>query len=207
MHLGARATAARLGHCRPVRTEAPSGSSAKLPWKGVGWYRKSFKLDRDEGDRVYLDFDGVMAFPKVYVNGKLAGEWDYGYTSFRIDATPFVNLQGRNVVAVRVDTTNHGTRWYPGAGIYRKVTLELRRPVHSRPVGRVRHDARGHRRRARPSPWKRPSKTTPTSRPTSLSKCNFAIRIPRAKLAGRFRTPPKQRSRPAAQKTSPSPCR
>ncbi len=114
----------------PFEPNAPSGSSAKLPWKGVGWYRKSFELDRAEGDRVYLDFDGVMAFPKVYVNGQLAGEWDYGYTSFRVDATPFVNLRGRNVVAVRVDTTKHGTRWYPGAGIYRKVTLEFRRPVH-----------------------------------------------------------------------------
>jgi beta-galactosidase len=107
-----------------------NGYAGKLPWRGVGWYRKSFTLDRDEGDRVYLDFDGVMAFPKVYVNGKLAGEWDYGYTSFRIDATPHINLKGTNVVAVRVDTTKHGTRWYPGAGIYRKVTLEIRKPVH-----------------------------------------------------------------------------
>lgn len=114
----------------PFEPEAPSGSSAKLPWKGVGWYRKTFELNREQGDRVYLDFDGVMAFPKVYINGKLAGEWDYGYSSFRIDATPFVNLKGRNVVAVRVDTTRHGTRWYPGAGIYRKVMLELRKPVH-----------------------------------------------------------------------------
>jgi hypothetical protein len=114
----------------PFDPDLRSGFAAKLPWKGVGWYRRSFKLDREEVDRVYLDFDGVMAFPKVYINGQLAGEWDYGYTSFRIDATPFVNLQGDNVVAVRVDTTNHGTRWYPGAGIYRKVMMELRGPVH-----------------------------------------------------------------------------
>jgi beta-galactosidase len=114
----------------PFNPSEPSGSSAKLPWKGVGWYRKSFELDRPEGSRVYLDFDGVMAFPKVYVNGQLAGEWDYGYTPFWVDITDFVNLHGENVVAVRVDTTNHGTRWYPGAGIYRKVMLELRGPVH-----------------------------------------------------------------------------
>jgi beta-galactosidase len=107
-----------------------NGFAAKLPWRGVGWYRKPFTLDCEAGERVYLDFDGAMAFPKVYVNGKLAGEWDYGYTSFRIDATPHVNLNGKNVVAVRVDTTKHGTRWYPGAGIYRKVTLQIRKPVH-----------------------------------------------------------------------------
>jgi beta-galactosidase len=106
------------------------GYAGKLPWKGVGWYRKEFTLDRPEGSQVYLDFDGVMAFPKVYINGQLAGEWDYGYTPFRIDATKFVNLKGKNTVAVRVDTTNHGTRWYPGAGIYRNVMLEVREPVH-----------------------------------------------------------------------------
>lgn len=114
----------------PFNPREPSGASAKLPWQGVGWYRKTFELNRVAGDRVYLDFDGVMAFPQVYVNGQLAGSWDYGYTSFRVDATPYVNLKGPNVVAVRVDTTKHGTRWYPGAGIYRKVMLELRKPIH-----------------------------------------------------------------------------
>ena len=98
------------------------------------------------GNRVYLDFDGVMAFPKVYVNGKLAGEWDYGYTSFRVDATPFVKFGEPNVVAVRVDTTKHGTRWYPGAGIYRKVTLTVRQPVHIAHWGTYITTPTGHRR-------------------------------------------------------------
>lgn len=108
-----------------------NGYAAKLPWKGVGWYRKVFTLDADDaGKRVYLDFDGVMAFPKVYVNGRLAGEWDYGYMSFRVDATPFVEFDGKNVVAVQADTRRHGTRWYPGAGIYRKVVTTICSPVH-----------------------------------------------------------------------------
>jgi len=108
-----------------------NGYAGKLPWKGVGWYRKTFTLDKaDSGRRVYFDFDGVMAFPKVYVNGRLAGEWDYGYMSFRVDATPYVKFDGTNVIAVQVDTRNHGTRWYPGAGIYRKVTMTVCEPVH-----------------------------------------------------------------------------
>ncbi len=107
------------------------GYAGKLPWWGQGWYRKSFKLDKAEaGKRVYFDFDGVMAFPKVYVNGQLAGEWDYGYMSFRVDATPFVKFGAENVIAVYADTRNHGTRWYPGAGIYRKVTMTVNSPVH-----------------------------------------------------------------------------
>lgn len=111
--------------------ESQDGYAAKLPWKGVGWYRKFFRLDSaDAGKRVYLDFDGVMAFPQVYVNGQLAGQWDYGYMSFRVDATDFVKFGQENLVAVKADTRHQGTRWYPGAGIYRKVTLMLSEPVH-----------------------------------------------------------------------------
>ncbi|MBN2182598.1 MAG: DUF4982 domain-containing protein [Sedimentisphaerales bacterium] len=108
-----------------------NGYAGKLPWRGVGWYRKAFRLDEaDRGRRVYFDFDGVMAFPKVYINGELAGQWDYGYVSFRVDATPFVKYDGDNIIAVQVDTRRQGTRWYPGAGIYRKVTMTVCDPVH-----------------------------------------------------------------------------
>jgi beta-galactosidase len=107
-----------------------NGNTGKLPWQGVGWYRKTFTPTGAAGQRVYLDFDGVMAFPKVYINGQLAGEWNYGYTSFRIDATPYVHFGQRNVIAVQVDTRRHQSRWYPGAGIYRKVTMTVTGAVH-----------------------------------------------------------------------------
>jgi beta-galactosidase len=106
------------------------GYAGKLPWKGQGWYRKTFTLNNWWRSRVYLDFDGVMAFPKVYVNGQPAGQWDYGYMSFRVDATPYVKFGQSNTVAVYVDTRSHGTRWYPGAGICRKVTMTICNPVH-----------------------------------------------------------------------------
>jgi len=108
-----------------------NGYAGKLPWRGEGWYRKTFKLENEDRERrVYLDFNGVMAFPKVYINGKLAGQWDYGYVSFRVDATPFVKYDETNIIAVHVDTRQQGTRWYPGAGIYRKVTMTICDPVH-----------------------------------------------------------------------------
>jgi len=126
--------AVRLPHDWAIRgpfNPEEHGYAGKLPWKGVGWYRKTFELPADrQGRQVYLDFDGVMAFPKVYINGQLAGEWDYGYMSFRVDATPYVKFGQKNLVAVRVDTRNQGTRWYPGAGIYRKVTMTVCNPVH-----------------------------------------------------------------------------
>ena len=142
------------------------GGSGKLPWKGVGWYRKTFTLDEaDAGREVYLDFDGVMAFPKVYINGQLAGEWDYGYTSFRVDATPYVKFGEPNTVAVRVDTRNWGTRWYPGAGIYRKVDAGGDQPGTHRPLGHVRHHARNGRRRGHVCGSARPWTTIATRTP------------------------------------------
>jgi beta-galactosidase len=107
------------------------GGTGKLPWKNEGWYRRSFELPAGAADRrVYFDFDGVMAFPRVFINGQLAGAWDYGYTSFRIDATPYVKWGEPNVIAVHVDTRRWGSRWYPGAGIYRKVAMTISEPVH-----------------------------------------------------------------------------
>ena len=111
----------------------PNGDphTGKLPWRGEGWYRKNFTLPAsDAGKRVYLDFDGVMAMPTVYVNGQKAGGWDYGYVSFRVDITDFVKPGQANLVAVHVDTREHHSRWYPGAGIYRKVQLVVCEPVH-----------------------------------------------------------------------------
>ncbi len=107
------------------------GSTGKLPWKGTGWYRKTFTLDAaHSGRQVYFDFDGVMAFPEVHINGKLAGKWDYGYNSFRVDATPHVKFGETNLIAVKADTQKHHSRWYSGAGIYRKVTMTIAGPVH-----------------------------------------------------------------------------
>lgn len=106
-------------------------NTGKLPWRGEGWYRKTF-LPRvaDAGRRFYLDFDGVMAMPVVYVNGQEAGRWDYGYMSFRVDATDALRFGEPNVIAVHVDTRSHNSRWYPGAGIYRKVQLVIQHPLH-----------------------------------------------------------------------------
>ncbi|MBN1821367.1 MAG: DUF4982 domain-containing protein [Prolixibacteraceae bacterium] len=111
--------------------EAANGSTGKLPWKGEGWYRKSFTIDATQSDKiVYLKFDGIMAFPKIYINGDLAGQWDYGYNTFYIDATKFIRFGEENTIAVYVDTRKHGSRWYPGAGIYRKVQMLVTEKVH-----------------------------------------------------------------------------
>ena len=110
---------------------AGSGETGKLPWKGEGWYRKTFDWGQLRPDqKVFVLFDGVMAFPKVYINGRLAGEWDYGYNSFYLDITAFLRENAKNTIAVHADTRRHDSRWYPGAGIYRKVQLIVTDAVH-----------------------------------------------------------------------------
>ncbi|MDT0676553.1 glycoside hydrolase family 2 TIM barrel-domain containing protein [Autumnicola musiva] len=107
------------------------GSTGKLPWKGEGWYRKELKIQPSfKNKKVQLIFDGVMAFPEVYINGELVGKWDYGYNSFYLDITDHLNFEGENILAVHASTKEHDSRWYPGAGIYRKVQMLVTNPVH-----------------------------------------------------------------------------
>jgi len=42
---------------------------------GVAWYRKAFKLDKDQiGERVFVEFEGVGSYAKVWINGSFLCE-------------------------------------------------------------------------------------------------------------------------------------
>ncbi|MBD0823721.1 DUF4982 domain-containing protein [Aestuariibaculum marinum] len=102
-----------------------TGRTGALPYIGDGWYRKTFKLsDVKVNQKVLLTFDGAMSQPKVYVNGKKVGEWNYGYNYFYFDITEF--LEEDNVLAVHLSNQGESSRWYPGAGLYRKVQLIIK---------------------------------------------------------------------------------
>ena len=64
-----------------------SGRSGALPWIGRGFYKTTVDLKKLPKTAI-LEFDGAMADPHVYINGKLAGHWAYGYNAFRVDALP-----------------------------------------------------------------------------------------------------------------------
>ena len=102
-----------------------SGRSGALPWIGEGWYRTTVTLP--EGyEAAELLFDGAMAEPRVTINGKEAGYWAYGYNAFRVDATPYIKA-GKLDIGVHLQNLEESSRWYPGAGLYRPVTLILKR--------------------------------------------------------------------------------
>ncbi|KAK4172370.1 glycoside hydrolase superfamily [Triangularia setosa] len=106
------------------------GNMGRLPIQGVGWYRRKFTLDPgDAGKSVYLEVDGAMSYAAVWINGKIAGGWPYGYASFRVDLTPYLQ-SGSNQLAIRLDQALESSRWYPGAGIYRNVWLTKVNPTH-----------------------------------------------------------------------------
>jgi beta-galactosidase len=112
-------------------TEDGDGDTGKLPWKGEGWYRKSILIPAVYSEKeIVLLFDGVMSSPEVYINGILAGKWDYGYCPFYLNITNMLKPGTKNTIAVHADTRNHDSRWYPGAGIYRKVQMIVSNPIH-----------------------------------------------------------------------------
>ena len=100
-----------------------SGRSGALPWIGKGFYKRNINIPED-CKHAELVFDGAMSEPEVWINGMMAGNWAYGYNTFRVDITPFMQ-PGQNMLEVELKNQEESSRWYPGAGIYRPVKLVL----------------------------------------------------------------------------------
>ena len=101
-----------------------SGRSGALPWIGEGMYQMKWTAPKGY-KRAVLVFDGAMSQPVVCVNGKEAGKWAYGYNAFRIDITPFIQFGKSNLIEVHLNNVEESSRWYPGGGLYRPVSVEL----------------------------------------------------------------------------------
>ncbi len=121
----------------PFAKENPTGGAGAFLPSGIGWYRKSFTLlESAAGQRIAVEFDGVMANSTVWLNGKELGQRPNGYVSFRYDLTPYLQFgpEKTNVLAVRADNQMQpASRWYTGAGIYRHVRLVATGPLRLEP--------------------------------------------------------------------------
>ena len=114
-------TVAVVQNGEDVATEK-TGRTGGLPYMGKGTYRRTLEINDDEldGRRHILYFDGAMSEAQVFVNEEKVCFWPYGYNSFWCDVTDFVKAGG-NEIAVLLENRPQSSRWYPGAGLYRKV--------------------------------------------------------------------------------------
>jgi len=98
---------------------------------GIGWYRRTLPYISSQDERLFIYFEGVYNYSEVFLNGHLLGKRPSGFASFLYDLTPYLNKDGKNVVAVRVDHSQEAdSRWYTGSGIYRNVWLVKAPKVH-----------------------------------------------------------------------------
>jgi len=100
----------------------------------VSCYRNTFSLDElEKGSRIFIDFEGVMTYAKVYINGKYLGEHKGGYTPFSFELTGMIDFNTPNVLAVTVDSTERPDvppfgnvlDYLTYGGIYREVSLRI----------------------------------------------------------------------------------
>lgn len=110
----------------------PTGKPGGFASGGVGWYRKSFELNRKDADsKISIEFGGVYENSEVWINGNYLGKRPFGYISFSYDLTPYLKYKGENILAVKVDNSKQpNVRWYTGSGIYRHVWLVKTHKLH-----------------------------------------------------------------------------
>lgn len=109
--------------------DVPGGTASAFFPGGTFHYEKTFPVPAAWLKKsVTVRFGGVYRDAKVYINGKEAGGYPYGYTPFDVPADAYLH-EGENTI--RVDcSAGEDSRWYSGAGIYRPVELLVREKEH-----------------------------------------------------------------------------
>ena len=109
---------------------------------GEGWYKRTLNYPPN-GTLTILRFEGVYMNSTIFVNGEPVFEWKYGYSTFEADITSALR-EGENEIVVRCVYQDPNTRWYSGAGIYRRVWLisapETRIPTDGVYISTVKED-------------------------------------------------------------------
>lgn len=104
-----------------------------LPYVGKGYYRRAFDgFTSPKGGRTYLTLDGVQCRSVVKLNGKVVGGRPFGYASETIDITEALKESG-NILEVEAENFPESSRWYPGSGIFRDVTVRVCPKDHVKP--------------------------------------------------------------------------
>jgi hypothetical protein len=128
----------------------PNESDSPYWWLGWGWYRKHFTINADYSDRkVFIEFEGVQKYCKVWLNGQYLGDHKGGHGSFDFDITSLIKQGGDNVLAVAVNNRQKDKFNIPPmaagnfnfyGGIYRDVTIVLKDKLYIPMQGSAAHE-------------------------------------------------------------------
>lgn len=98
-------------------------------YEGILWYRRHFQYNLESGNRLFIRFEASNYETVVFLNGKLLGVHEGGYTPFEYEITDNV-ISGDNSLVVRVDNKRRedgvptlNTDWWNYGGITRSVYL------------------------------------------------------------------------------------
>jgi beta-glucuronidase len=98
-------------------------------YEGTVWYHREFRLERRPAHRYRIHFGAVNYTAQVWINGRLAGAHEGGFTPFQFDITDLL-VDGANFVVVKADNRRAGdqvptvnTDWWNYGGITRPVRI------------------------------------------------------------------------------------
>ena len=92
----------RIPHtCR----ELPYNYFDEKEYQMVSAYRRILHIEEEwEGHRLLLTFEGVGHYCEVYINEKIAGTHNCGYTEFTLDISDLVSYGADNLLVLKVDS-------------------------------------------------------------------------------------------------------
>ena len=116
-----------------LRLNVPSDWNSQLPelkyYEGTVWYGRYLDIHPPTDKRLFLYFSAVSYRCRVYLNGKLIGSHEGGFTPFQIEVTSLLQ-SGQNFLAVEVNNTRTKDAipamsydWWNYGGITRDVLL------------------------------------------------------------------------------------
>jgi beta-galactosidase len=119
-------------------------------WTGWGWYRKHFSINKSgTGRKVFIEFEGVQKYCKVWINGKYLGDHKGSYGSFDFDITDKIVEGDDNIIVVSVNNQQNDNFRIPPmtavdfnvyGGIPRSVNIVLKDKLYIPMQGSASHE-------------------------------------------------------------------
>ncbi len=112
---------------KELLNKTASGLNLSIPLE-VGWYRKQFTIPEDWTNKsIVINFEGLCHQSEIFVNGITIKSSNSENTSLQAILNPYLNVHGKNVIAVRVTIPKHlDSDSCTESGIYKHVWLVIK---------------------------------------------------------------------------------